>query len=42
VVNPVTQLTIPFSGVILQKQNFGSGYFPGTNQSGKVFFGPAL
>jgi hypothetical protein len=42
VVNPVTQLAIPFSGVIVQKQNFGSGYFLGTNQSGRVFFGPAL
>ncbi|HWD91106.1 MAG TPA: S8 family serine peptidase [Verrucomicrobiae bacterium] len=32
---------ISFSGAFLQNQNFGSGYFLGTDQSGKVFFGPA-
>jgi hypothetical protein len=32
---------IPFNGVFLQNQNFGSGYFLGTSQSGRVFFGPA-
>jgi hypothetical protein len=40
VVNPDTNAKIPFSGVILQNQDFGSGYFLGTNQSGRVFFGP--
>jgi Subtilase family len=29
---------ISFNGVFLQNQNFGSGYFLGTNQSGRVFF----
>jgi hypothetical protein len=32
--------TIPFRGVLLQKQNRGAGFFLGTNQSGKVYFGP--
>jgi hypothetical protein len=32
---------ISFSGVFLQNQNFGSGYFLGTTQSGRVFFAPA-
>jgi hypothetical protein len=31
---------VNFSGVLLQKQGFGAGYFLGTNQSGTVFFGP--
>lgn len=31
---------ISFNGVFLQNQNFGSGYFLGTDQSGGVFFGP--
>jgi hypothetical protein len=25
--------------VVLQKQDFGGGYFLGTNQSGRVYFG---
>lgn len=37
--NPPNKTGIPFSGVFLQNQNFGSGYFLGTNQSGRVFFG---
>jgi hypothetical protein len=40
IVNPITSKAIPFNGVLLQKQNYGSGYFSGTNQSGKVFFEP--
>jgi hypothetical protein len=40
VANPPGKAVIPFSGVYLQNQNFGSGYFLGTNQSGRVFFGP--
>jgi hypothetical protein len=31
---------LPVHGIVLQKQNFGSGYFLGTNQSGRVFLGP--
>jgi len=31
---------IPVNGVFLQNQNFGSGYFLGTDQSSRVFFGP--
>jgi len=41
VANPVTKKKrILFKGAVFQKQNFGSGYFLGTNQSGRVFFGP--
>ena len=39
-VNPVTRKLIAFNGALLQKQNLGSGNFLGTNQCGKVFFGP--
>jgi hypothetical protein len=35
----VTRKPVTFRGVILQKQNYGSGYFLGTNQSGQVYFG---
>ena len=38
--NPSGPSKIPFNGVFLQNQNFGSGYFLGAGQSGKVFFGP--
>jgi hypothetical protein len=41
IANPVQKGSISFSGVFLQNQDFGSGYFLGTNQSGRVFFGPA-
>jgi hypothetical protein len=40
VVNPATGKAILINGAVLQKQNFGSGTFLGTNQSGRVFFGP--
>jgi hypothetical protein len=40
IANPAGKGAISFSGVYLQNQNFGSGYFLGTNQSGRVFFGP--
>jgi hypothetical protein len=40
VVNPDTTAKISFNGVILQKQDFGSGYFLGTDQGGRVFLGP--
>jgi hypothetical protein len=32
---------ITYSGVVLQKANYGCGYFLGTNQSGSVLFSPA-
>jgi hypothetical protein len=38
-VNPQTLKKSVIKGALLQKQNFGSGYFLGTNQSGSVFFG---
>jgi hypothetical protein len=37
---PGTTRSVPFKGVLLQNQTNGSGYFLGTNQSGRVFFGP--
>lgn len=36
VVDPATQKSIGFSGVVLQRMNVGIGYFLGSNQSGKV------
>ena len=39
--NPPSKGKISFSGVFLQNQNFGSGFFLGTSQSSRVFFGPA-
>jgi len=38
-VHPQTRKPSAIKGVLLQKQNFGAGFFPGTNQSGHVFFG---
>ena len=32
--------TFPFKGVLLQVQTNGAGFFPGTNQSGRVYLGP--
>ncbi len=37
---PGTKKAVPFKGAILQKQGHGGGYFLGTNQSGRVYFGP--
>lgn len=37
---PGTNKIISFKGALHQKQNFGAGFFLGTNQSGRVFFGP--
>jgi len=31
---------IPFTGVVLQKQNVGSGFFLNANQSGRVLLEP--
>jgi hypothetical protein len=41
VINPATGLPITFNGVFLQSQGLGSGYFLGTNQTGRILFGPA-
>jgi hypothetical protein len=38
--NPATGKTVSFSGAILQTQQVASGFLLGTNQSGKVSFGP--
>ena len=38
--HPTTGVRVSFTGVILQKQNSGYGYFLGTDQSGRVFLGP--
>jgi hypothetical protein len=40
VASPDTGKAISVSGVVLQKQNFGGGFFTGTNQTGRVFLGP--
>jgi hypothetical protein len=37
--NPSNSKPISFSGVVMQNENSGSGYFLGTNQSGKVVLG---
>lgn len=37
---PGIKKTVTFKGTILQKQGYGGGYFLGTNQSGRVYFGP--
>jgi len=38
-INPQTLKKSVIKGAVLQRQNFGRGYFLGTNQSGSVFFG---
>ncbi len=40
VVDPVTGKTIPFKGAVLQKRVAGFGLFTGTNQTGRVEWGP--
>ncbi len=40
VVDPATGKPIRFNGVLLQEQNFGAGFFLGTDLSGQVLFGP--
>ncbi|HEY0722622.1 MAG TPA: hypothetical protein VGD41_01235, partial [Pyrinomonadaceae bacterium] len=32
---------IPFKGALLQKAGYGSGFFLGTNQSGRILLTPA-
>jgi hypothetical protein len=39
-VTPPGGKPVPIGGVVLEKQHFGGGFFLGTNQSGRVFFGP--
>jgi hypothetical protein len=38
--NAGLRVTRAFKGAVLQRQNFGSGHFLGTNQSGRVYLGP--
>jgi len=38
--NPLTGKTFSFSGVVLQRQQFGRGFFLDGDQSGSVYFGP--
>src|SRR6266542_1522166 len=38
--DPASGKAIVFKGAVLQRQNYGAGYFLGTNQNGRVFFGP--
>ena len=38
--HPTTGQPVPFKGAILQKQNSGAGFFAGTNQTGRVYWGP--
>jgi len=40
VINPADGKPVSFNGVLLQKQNFGGGFFTGFNQTGRVFIGP--
>ncbi len=40
VVDPVSLKTVSFKGALLQTQQVASGFFLGTNQSGRVSFGP--
>jgi hypothetical protein len=40
VVVPGTKTTNTFRGAVLQNENAGYGFFLGTNQSGRLFFGP--
>jgi hypothetical protein len=39
--NPATAKKTSFTGALLQNTNSGSGYFAGTNRSGKVLLQPA-
>ena len=38
--DPASGRFIPFAGAVLQKANYGAGFFRGTNQIGGVFLGP--
>jgi len=39
VVDPNSGKPVAFTGVLLQKENFGGGFFLGTSESGNVIFG---
>ncbi len=39
VVDPNSSKPVAFTGALLQKQNFGGGFFLGTSESGNVIFG---
>lgn len=38
--DPASGRVLTLNGVLLQKLNEGRGFFPGTNQTGRLFFGP--
>jgi hypothetical protein len=40
VINPSNKQPVVLNGALFQKQNYGSGYLAGTNQIGRVYFGP--
>jgi hypothetical protein len=40
VLDGVRKRTLPFKGAVLQRQNYGAGFFLGTNQSGRVLLRP--
>lgn len=40
VLSPATGKPVPFKGAVLSKPGYGGGFFLGTNQSGRVYFGP--
>jgi hypothetical protein len=40
VIEPATSRLLAFRGAVLQKQNLGTGYFTGANQSGEVVIQP--
>ena len=39
--HPVTHKSVKFQGAVLQLQDFGAGFFAGTNETGYVTFNPA-
>jgi hypothetical protein len=38
VTNGGVRRVVSFKGVVLQRQNYGTGFFLGTNQTGHAFF----
>ncbi len=41
VLNPETGKPIPVNGIVLQRQNFGAGFFLGSSESGGALLSPA-
>ncbi|PWU12673.1 MAG: hypothetical protein C5B50_21010 [Verrucomicrobia bacterium] len=41
VVDPSTGKPVMINGVVLEKQNYATGFFPGSNQTGRFHLGPA-